>query len=256
MQSENTNGSTQNNEPKRPATDAQINANRQNAQHSAGPTSEAGKAKSSLNSVRTGLTGRSVLLPTDDVEIYQRHVARIMSDLAPATDRERAVVQTIADTEFRLLRIVPLEASILAIGRREQQHMVLDEPEENREAFLLGYIASFYKKDFSNIALQERRLRNQRKEDLLELKTLQQERLEKEKAERDHLKNEMKRADRIVETARTFKIPYDFAEFGFVFTKAEYDAYRTKNSTYLQLTGTSLDPEQFLISIRKEQKAS
>jgi len=146
MQSENTNGSTQNNEPKRPATDAQINANRQNAQHSAGPTSEAGKAKSSLNSVRTGLTGRSVLLPTDDVEIYQQHVARIFSDLAPATDRERAVVQTIADTEFRLLRIVPLEASILAIGRREQQHMVLDEPEENREAFLLGYIASFYKR--------------------------------------------------------------------------------------------------------------
>ena len=256
MQSENTNGSTQNNEPKRPATDAQINANRQNAQHSAGPTSEAGKAKSSLNSVRTGLTGRSVLLPTDDVEIYQQHVARIMSDLAPATDRERAVVQTIADTEFRLLRIVPLEASILAIGRREQQHMVLDEPEENREAFLLGYIASFYKKDFSNIALQERRLRNQRKEDLLELKTLQQERLEKEKAERDHLKNEMKRAERIVETARTFKIPYDFAEFGFVFTKAEYDAYRGKNVTYLQLTGTSLDPEKFLISIRKDQKAS
>ena len=256
MSSENINGSTQNNEPKRPATDAQINANRQNAQHSAGPTSEAGKAKSSLNSVRTGLTGRSVLLPTEDVEIYQQHVARIFSDLAPATDRERAVVQTIADTEFRLLRIVPLEASILAIGRREQQHMVLDEPEENREALLLGYISSFYRKDFSNIALQERRLRNQRKEDLLELKTLQQERVEKEKAERDHLKNEMKRADRIVDSARTYKIPYDFAEFGFVFTKPEYDAYRSKNINYTLLTGTSLDPDQFLKSIRQDQKAS
>ena len=256
MSSENINGSTPDSEPKRPATDAQINANRQNAQHSPGPTSEAGKAKSSLNAVRTGLTGRSVLLPTDDVEIYQRHVARIFSDLAPATDRERADVQTIADTEFRLLRIVPLEASILAIGRREQQHMVLDEPEETREALLLGYISSFYKKDFSNIALQERRLRNQRKEDLLELKTLQQERLEKEKAEREHLKNEMKRADRIIDGARTYKIQFDFAEFGFVFTKAEYDAYRSKNSTYTLLTGTALDPEQFLKSIRAEQKAS
>jgi hypothetical protein len=254
MQSENINGSIPN-EPKRPATDAQKNANRENAQHSTGP-SEAGKAKSSMNAVKTGLTGRSVLLPTDDVEVYQQHIARIMRDLAPATDRERAVVQTICDTEWRLLRIAPLESAILAIGRREQQHMIQDEPEENKEAFLLGYIFSLYKKDFTNIALQERRLRNQRKEDLLELKTLQDERLAKEKAEREHLKNEMKRADRIVDGARTYKIQFDFAEFGFVFTKEEYDAYRTHNNTYTLLTGTSMDVELFLKSFREDQKAA
>ena len=48
------------------STAAQIAANQKNSQLSTGPTSEAGKAKSSLNAVKSGLTGRTVLLPTDD----------------------------------------------------------------------------------------------------------------------------------------------------------------------------------------------
>ena len=46
-------------------------ANRANAQLSTGPTSLAGKAKSSLNAVKTGLTGRTVLLPTEDAVLYE-----------------------------------------------------------------------------------------------------------------------------------------------------------------------------------------
>jgi hypothetical protein len=41
------------------SSNAQIEANQRNAQFSTGPTSEAGKAKSSLNAVKTGLTGRT-----------------------------------------------------------------------------------------------------------------------------------------------------------------------------------------------------
>jgi len=44
------------------STSAQITANQKNAQLSTGPTSPDGKAKSSLNAVKTGLTGRTVLL--------------------------------------------------------------------------------------------------------------------------------------------------------------------------------------------------
>ncbi|MBV9155549.1 MAG: hypothetical protein JO097_04760, partial [Acidobacteriaceae bacterium] len=58
------------------STHAQIQANRANGQLSTGPKTPEGKAKSSLNAVKTGLTGRTVLLPSDDAEAYQKHVQR------------------------------------------------------------------------------------------------------------------------------------------------------------------------------------
>src|SRR5215467_58147 len=58
--------------PPASVSESQLAANRRNAQLSTGPKSEEGKSKSSLNAVRTGLTGRTVLLPTDDAAGYQR----------------------------------------------------------------------------------------------------------------------------------------------------------------------------------------
>jgi hypothetical protein len=48
------------------ATAAQVNANQVNAQKSTGPTTEAGKAKSSANAVKTGLTGRIIMMSGED----------------------------------------------------------------------------------------------------------------------------------------------------------------------------------------------
>jgi len=67
---------------------ARAEANRANAQHSTGPTSAEGKAKSSLNAVKTGLTGQTVLLPTDDALAYQQHLDRHFKSYAPANDAE------------------------------------------------------------------------------------------------------------------------------------------------------------------------
>jgi len=58
------------------ATEAQINANRENAQKSTGPTSESGKSRVSLNAVKTGLTARIMLLSAEDAPIYQKHLDR------------------------------------------------------------------------------------------------------------------------------------------------------------------------------------
>ena len=48
------------------STDAQVTANRANSLLSTGPKTEAGKARSATNALKTGLTGRTVLLPGDD----------------------------------------------------------------------------------------------------------------------------------------------------------------------------------------------
>jgi len=129
----------------RPETisDARLNANRANAQQRTGPKTDAGKAKSSMNAVKTGLTGRTVLLPSDDAVVYQQHLDRNFAEFAPATDKENALVQTIADTEWRLLRIAPLEASIYTIGRLElaDQFPTHSDP-ATREALILGKIST------------------------------------------------------------------------------------------------------------------
>src|ERR1700761_1454935 len=101
------------------STDKQITANQANAQHSTGPKTEEGKAKSRLNAVKTGLTGQTVLVPTDDVEAYQKHVARFEAQYQPVTEREKELTQSIADTQWRLNRIFTLEQGIYAAGHIE-----------------------------------------------------------------------------------------------------------------------------------------
>src|SRR5438874_10633244 len=98
---------------------SQIAANQKNAQLSTGPTSDTGKTKSSLNAVKTGLTGRTVLLPGDDAALYEAHVSEFMKRLAPVGENEQNLVQSLADTEWRLLRIPALEMGIYAVGRIE-----------------------------------------------------------------------------------------------------------------------------------------
>src|SRR5947209_5006403 len=71
------------------SSESQIAANRQNAQCSTGPKTPEGKAKSSLNAVKTGLTGRTVLLPSDDAAAYEAHVARFVLNTSPRTKTNR-----------------------------------------------------------------------------------------------------------------------------------------------------------------------
>jgi hypothetical protein len=130
--------------------DAQLAANRANAQMSTGPKSENGKLISSHNALKTGLTGRTIVLPTDDVAAYQSLVAVINRKFAPADDYEKHLVQTmlaeqaptdrpetIADTEWRLLRIPTLEAGLYALGRTELAAECAHEPDPQLRASML-----------------------------------------------------------------------------------------------------------------------
>jgi hypothetical protein len=158
---------------------AQLAANRANAQLSSGPSSPEGKLKVSHNALKTGLTGRTILLPTDDIAAYQSLVALINRKFNPADDSEKHLTQSIADTEWRLLRIPTLEAGLYALGRME---LAADCPDPS---VLEALIFRTNQKDLRNLALQERRLRNQLKEDTAELRRLQQERQEAQAAPKE-----------------------------------------------------------------------
>ena len=178
-------------------SDAQLAANRANAQLSTGPTSEDGKTTSSKNALKTGLTGRTVLLPTDDAALYEAHVAHFEKLHAPSNDAERNLVQALADTEWRLARIPSLEAGIYALGRLEFAELFPQEPEPVRKQLIEAKIFLAYGRQLNNLSIQENRLRRQREKDLAALKQLQDDR----KRERESAKGADARPESVDESA-------------------------------------------------------
>src|ERR1700686_2546939 len=93
---------------------ARAETNRANAALSTGPKTPEGKHTASLNALRHGLTGRTVLLPADDQELYSAFCHRFVDDLHPSGVLEESMVQTIADSAWRLDRSAILEARLLS----------------------------------------------------------------------------------------------------------------------------------------------
>jgi hypothetical protein len=67
----------------------QLAANRASAALSHGPVTEAGKRRSSLSAIRHGLTGRVIVLPTEDLNQYQAFSKGLVDSLDPQTPLER-----------------------------------------------------------------------------------------------------------------------------------------------------------------------
>jgi hypothetical protein len=93
--------------------------NRNNAAHSTGPVTPEGKRRASLNALRHGLTGQTVVLPEDDLAAYQKHCAQFHADLKPQGLLEIKAVPTIADTHWRLDRIRAMENNLFSLGFQE-----------------------------------------------------------------------------------------------------------------------------------------
>ena len=176
-------------------TDARIRANQANAQLSTGPTSPEGKAKVSLNAVKTGLTGRTVLLPSDDAAAYETLVAEFQTKWQPATAEESRRTQSLADTEWRLLRIPELEHGILSVGYRElaAEFADIEDPSARRSA-TTAKVYLTYVRQLNNLARQEARLRRMREKDTAMLEQLQSQRRQ---AAKDEVSEELDRAARL-----------------------------------------------------------
>src|SRR3954447_20490983 len=167
-----------------PICPKRLAANRANAQLSTGPTTSEGKAKSSLNAVKTGLTGRTVLLPSEDAAAYQAHVERFQQELQPVGEREAQLVQNLADTQWRLNRIPGLEFGLFALGRKRYADQFEEEEDSQvRAALLDAHILMTEAKHFKNLHLQESRLRRQYRQDAQELADLQKHRKAEQEAQ-------------------------------------------------------------------------
>ena len=164
------------------ASAAQVAASRINGALSHGPTSDTGKATSSLNALRTGLTGRTVLLPSEDAALYEAHLTRFREQYKPVGDQELALVQSLADTEWRLARIPSLETGIFALGRMEFADLFPEYDEDSRKILIEAKTYLAYQRQLNNLCIQEGRLRRQAEKDLAALQALQQPRLQASQA--------------------------------------------------------------------------
>jgi hypothetical protein len=95
------------------ASNAQILANRVNAQLSTGPKTPEGKQASSRNSSRHGLTGTQIVMPGEDASAYEELRDGLHFAYNPANDPERILVDQIAANSWRLMRAHRVEAAFL-----------------------------------------------------------------------------------------------------------------------------------------------
>jgi len=93
-------------------TEAQINANRRNAQKSTGPTSPEGKAISSLNALKSGIDAWSHIIPGEDPAELEALTAQFVLHFHPADPIQLSLVDTLIAAEWTQRRLRRIEAQL------------------------------------------------------------------------------------------------------------------------------------------------
>jgi hypothetical protein len=152
---------------------------------STGPRTPAGKARSSVNALRHGLTGRVVVLPSEDMDAYYAFCAELIADLAPETAIERQYAQTFCDTQWRLNRARSIEDSMLSLGHFEAAAEIDADHPQVHAALTAARVFREDSKSFVNLSLYEQRLQRTLKESLRQLQELQTKRITAKQASLD-----------------------------------------------------------------------
>jgi hypothetical protein len=188
--------------------------NRKNSRHSTGTKTREGKKKSSLNALRHGLTGQVVVMPNEDLVLYQAHLKTFEDEYNPAGATEQHLVQALADTSWRLNRVAALETNLLSLA-----------PTGDPLVDALGIAASLESKcqALANLSMHTQRLSRQFERTVTQLRDLQKTRLEQEK---DDLEDLLAIQDMYEARGET----YDHSADGFVFSEDEiHAAIRARN---------------------------
>ncbi len=198
---------------------AQVAANQANAQLSTGPKTAEGKAKSSRNALKTGLTGRTILVTNQEAELYEEHVLNYDARFDPQTPRETELVQSIADCRWRLGSIPGLESALYARGFREFANLFDDEEDEKqRNLLIMAEVMTRYRKDFANLMLQEQRLSRRAYQEEELLKTMQRKRIA-------HEEEQLALATQFYLAAKQDNKPFDPAKLGFEFSVEDLELH-------------------------------
>ena len=199
-----------------------IISSRANAALSTGPATAEGKRRSSLNALRHGLTGQTVVLPDDDLAAYQESCKQFHAALKPSGLLETKAVQVIADTHWRLDRIRAMENNLFSLGFEEQSPHISSPDPAIHCALAQAKAVQAHSDDLLRLSLYEQRLNRTLVQAKAELKQLQQERREAEA-------KAYSVAGRIGKLKQAQRQPWQPSDDGFEFSSQQLSA-RTRYS--------------------------
>jgi len=192
--------------------------NRENAQHSTGPRTEAGKKRSSMNALRHGLTGQTIVLPAEDLAAYRTFTKRFFDGLKPRGVLEEELVQTLADCRWRLNRLSAIETNLLSMAQAGGEGRVTTGHPQADQALLMALAFQDHGRALANLSIIEQRLKRQFEKAMQHLRQLQAERRDREEIELDS-------AAALLQMHQDKKLPYQSAEDGFVFSNDEIETH-------------------------------
>jgi hypothetical protein len=189
--------------------------NRANAQHSTGPRTPEGKARSAQNALAHGLTSETAFLPAEDFAAYQRHTQSLLDEYQPKGPTETLLVQDLADTAWRLSRIPAVENHLLGLSTSLPTGSINVDLPDLDAALAITETLRAQERGLANLSRHGNRLHRQFHKTLDRLRQIQADRREQEK-------HDLKRAAGVLELHKHKGLPYNPADDGFVFSALNY----------------------------------
>ena len=140
------------------STEAQIAANRANAQLSTGPRTVEGKARTSQNAVSSGLFSKRDFVRPEQTAEYTELRDTLWAELHPSTLMEKTQTAEIVSATWRLYRCAALEAELISSSDPENDQKSIDRARIQAHGLLLRATAELrrLRKDrLSNARLAE-----------------------------------------------------------------------------------------------------
>src|SRR6202795_314540 len=197
--------------------------NRSNAQKSTGPRTEAGKQRSKLNALRHGLTGQTVVLPTEDHSAYERHSQSFLDEYHPKDATETQLVQSLIDTSWRMNRAATVETNLFSLGIIEMEERLHANHPEAEAALAMALAFREHMRAFASISINSQRLARQFERTLALLRQIQAER-------RANEERQLNQAAKILKMHKDENLPYQPTDDGFVFSSAEIETFMRRQN--------------------------
>jgi hypothetical protein len=158
------------------ATQAQIDANRANAQNSTGPRTPEGRGAVRLNGLRHGLRAETAVLPDEDPAEFEQLKDQLEAELQPIGAQETLLFEDIVLAAWRLRRARAYDTAVTArLYRGARKHLINQrvDPEPMRCFGLFLHEDAEGKKVLDYVARIEGRYRRTYHQALKELRQLQ-----------------------------------------------------------------------------------